>query len=135
MPELVKKLGVPPEKRTNYDCKLIANALLAFISSIAEFKDGLYNPSLCLAVSVSLFVISIHIYTVCLCTSLSLGLSLCARCEFDIYPIEICAGFMKSDAIAVARRAKLRTVDADEAVFLQGFPSASALFLSTQFRS
>ena len=41
MPELVKKLAVPPEKRTNYDCKLIAGALHVFISSLAEFKEGL----------------------------------------------------------------------------------------------
>ena len=41
IPELVKKLAVPPEKRTNYDCGLIADALYVFISSIDPFKEGL----------------------------------------------------------------------------------------------
>ena len=41
MPELVKKLVVPPEKRTSDDCELIASALYVFILSIAEFEDGL----------------------------------------------------------------------------------------------
>ena len=41
MPELVKKLIVPPGKRTEYDCKLMAKALYVFISSIPAFKDGL----------------------------------------------------------------------------------------------
>ena len=41
MSELVKKLVVPPEKRTNDDCELIAGALYVFISSMAQFKDGL----------------------------------------------------------------------------------------------
>ena len=41
IPELVKKLAVPPEKRTNYDCELMADALYVFISSIAPFNEGL----------------------------------------------------------------------------------------------
>ena len=41
MPELVKKLIVPPKKRTAADCKLMASALHVFISSIPGFKDGL----------------------------------------------------------------------------------------------
>ena len=41
MPELVQKLAVPPEKRTNDDCELIAGALYVFITSMAAFKDGL----------------------------------------------------------------------------------------------
>ena len=44
IPELVKKLAVPPEKRTNYECGLIADALYVFISSIAPFKEGLCIP-------------------------------------------------------------------------------------------
>ena len=39
--ELVKKLIIPPEKRTEYDCKLMAKALYVFISSVAAFKEGL----------------------------------------------------------------------------------------------
>ena len=38
--ELVKKLLVPREKRTNYDCKLIGRALHTFVSSISAFKEG-----------------------------------------------------------------------------------------------
>ena len=40
IPELVKKLIVLPEKRTEDDCKLMADALYVFISSIAAFKEG-----------------------------------------------------------------------------------------------
>lgn len=43
MPELVKKLIVPPEQRTNADCKLMADALYMFISSIGAFKEGALN--------------------------------------------------------------------------------------------
>ena len=39
--ELVKKLIVPPGKRTDKDCRLMAHALFFFIASIPGFKDGL----------------------------------------------------------------------------------------------
>ena len=41
IPDLVKMLAVPPEKRIHYDCKLITDALYVFSSSIAPFKKGL----------------------------------------------------------------------------------------------
>ena len=62
MPELVKKLAVPPKKRTNYDTKLIADALYIFISSVAPFKEGLYAKLTGFSTS-----------------------SLCAACAFIIY--------------------------------------------------
>jgi len=77
IPELVKKLAVSPEKRTNIDRKLIADALYVFISSIAPFKEG----------------------------------------------------FMKSDAIAVAKRAELQTVDAKQTVFRQGEAGSEFYFV------
>ena len=106
IPELVKKLAVPPKKRTNGDRKLIADALYVFISSIAPFKEGLHAKLTCFS-----------------------AFSLCAACAFIIYStfqflmhqIEICIGFLKSDANEVAKRAELRTVDANQTVFRQGF--------------
>ena len=41
IPEVIKKLIVPPGKRTDEDCKLLADALYVFISSIPAFKEGL----------------------------------------------------------------------------------------------
>ena len=41
MPELVKKLNVPPLRRTNVDCQLMAEALYAFVTSMEAWKDGL----------------------------------------------------------------------------------------------
>ena len=41
MPELVKKLNVPPLRRTNVDCQLMAEALYAFVTSMEEWKEGL----------------------------------------------------------------------------------------------
>ena len=43
--KLVKKLIVPPGKRTDEDCQLMADALFFFISSIPAFKDGLLISS------------------------------------------------------------------------------------------
>ena len=43
--ELVKKLIVTPGKRTDEDCRLMADALFFFISSIPAFKDGLLISS------------------------------------------------------------------------------------------
>ena len=45
IPELVKKLTVPPARRTDVDCKLMADALYAFVSSIEAWKDGLLISS------------------------------------------------------------------------------------------
>ena len=41
IPELVKKLVVPPGKRTEDDCELMAGALHVFISSLPAFNEGL----------------------------------------------------------------------------------------------
>ena len=64
MPELVKKLAVPPEKRANDDCELIAGALHVFISSIAEFGEGL-----CILCQID--------------TALPNSLSLCRYCSYS----------------------------------------------------
>ena len=40
MPELIKELNVPPERRTKRACKKMAGALHAFIRSIPAFKVG-----------------------------------------------------------------------------------------------
>ena len=63
MTELVKKLTIPPEKRTEYDCKLMAKALYVFISSIAAFKDGLLVCCCCcyLAFCAQLYQLDVHI--------------------------------------------------------------------------
>ena len=45
IPELVKKLTVLPGKRTDEDCKLMAGALYAFVSSMEAWKDGLLISS------------------------------------------------------------------------------------------
>ena len=45
MPELVNKLAVPPGKRTEEDCNLMATALYVFVLSIAACKDGLLISS------------------------------------------------------------------------------------------
>merc|ERR1719174_2895117 len=66
--ELVKSLIVPPRKRTDEDCRSMAGALHAFVSSMDAWKDG----------------------------------------------------FMKAAALAMARQAELKTVDANQTVFSQG---------------
>ena len=45
MPELVKKLHVPPGKRTSADCQLMADALYDFVTSMEAWKDGLLISS------------------------------------------------------------------------------------------
>ena len=45
IPELVKKLNVPPARRTDVDCKLMADALFNFVSSMEAWKDGLLTSS------------------------------------------------------------------------------------------
>ena len=95
--ELVKKLAVPPEKRTNYDCKLMADALYVFISSIDPFKEGLCV--VCCQVRNSHRVDKLSLYT----------------------------EFKQADALAVAKRAELRTVDANQTVFRQGLFTRSLL--------
>ena len=41
--------------------------------------------------------------------------------DLRAYNFKICSGFLKTDALAVARHAELQTVDARHTVFLQGF--------------
>merc|ERR1719201_2472925 len=65
IPELAKKLNVPPLRRTEVDCILCADALFDFVTSMEAWKDG----------------------------------------------------FVKADALAMARDAEVETVDANQTVF------------------
>ena len=72
-------------------------------------------------------------------------LGLCLCCQFRIHELKICPGFLKSDALALARRAELQTVDANQTVFRQGlfakiyfsvrpFPIRLILFTNNRWR-
>ena len=107
IPELIKELKVPPEKRTESVCKKMAGALYAFIKSIPEFKEGQHDIS--------------NFVTVCIQISKSL--------RRNIFFL----GFHKMDALAVAKHVLLQTVDNRQTVFSQGFGADSAVFLSICF--
>ena len=46
-----------------------------------------------------------------------------------------CPGFVKADALAMAKHAELQTVDANQTVFFQGFGPSIFLSLSSYARS
>ena len=72
----------------------MADALFFFISSIPAFKDGLLISSA--------------------------SLQQHALLRISNFRMKKCPGFLKTDALEVAKRAELNTVDANQTVFSQG---------------
>ena len=91
MSELVKKLAVQPELRVEEDVKLSTDAIYEFIKSVPAFEEGLLIS--CRPIITALFHVS---------------------------NFRKNSGFMKTDAMAIAKHASLKTVDKNQTVFLQG---------------
>ena len=106
---VVQKFVVHPKKWTIYDSKLIVDALYDWLPP--------HPKKVCMS---NWWVSQLPLCVTAACTSIFMN------------QIEIYAGFMKSDALQVAKRAELRTVDAKkQTVLRQGFVYLD--FLSTHF--